>query len=312
MLFHGDPCTPWPEREGLATSDTRATGLQSPRELAGRSYKNNTVMTDLPFSSEPELRPHKITRKNADELLRRVNQRFRPDEVWISTRYPIPRAQRGADDNPCVSARARTLDDLLNDHRITRVVPGGTDVVLTNLTVEATHPDRKIRVKMTHDGVDTLIECTDQDWVHGRCDDVRHALESNHPSWALWRPSRRRGFLGLGLALDAVAAAAGWIIAGTHLLHLGPALVMLAVLITTPTLCSLLGHRFAHRGHVRIAHTDPTWFWQRWTVSEKLALAAVLVAILALATQHLTSTNSTEGHHQPSRAPNTAVGRELP
>ncbi|MFF9157520.1 hypothetical protein ACF1AB_35465 [Streptomyces sp. NPDC014846] len=268
-------------------------------------------MTDLPFSSEPELRPHKITRKNADELLRRVNQRFDPSEISLSTRYAIPRAQRGAGDNRCVTATASTLPNLLNHPRITGVVTGGTNVVLTNLKLMATHADREITVEMTTRGVDATIKGTDQDWVDGRCEDLRHALEGDHASWALWRPSRRRRVLGLGLALDVLTAAIGWIIFGSQLLHLWPALLAVALLLVIPTACCLVGNRFA-RGHVRISHTDPTFFWQRWTVSEKIALASVIVAVVALLTQQLTNANSTEGHRAPSRAPNTAVGRELP
>ncbi|MGY5061163.1 hypothetical protein ACWDFR_45255 [Streptomyces sp. 900105755] len=268
-------------------------------------------MTDLPFSSDPDLRPHKITRKNADELLRRVNLRFDPGEITLSTRYPIPRVQRGAGDNRCVTATASTLPDLLNHPRITRVVTGGTHVVLTNLKVTATHPDREISVEMTSKGVDASIKGTDEDWVDGRCEDLRHALEGDHASWALWRPSRRRGILGLGLALDVLATAIGWITFGSQLLSLWAMMVSSALLLAIPTVCWLVGNRFA-RGHVRIGHTDPTWFWQRWTVSEKIALASVIVAALAVLTQQLTNSSSTEGHHDPSRAPNIAVGRELP
>lgn len=267
-------------------------------------------MTDLPFSSEPQLRPHKITRKNVDELLRRVNLRFDPSEISLSTRYAIPRAQRGPDDNRCVTATADTLPDLLNHPRITRFVTGGTNVVLTNLTLKATHPDREISVEMTSEGVSTTVKGTDEDWVDGRGEDLRHAFGGDHASWALWRPSPRRRGLGLGLALDALTAATGWIIAGSQLLHLWPALVLGALLLIVPTLSTLVGNRLA-RCHVRIGPTDPTWFWQRWTVSEKLALASVTVAVLAVLTQQLTNSSSAEGHHVPSRAPNTAVSSGL-
>ncbi|AMW08080.1 hypothetical protein A4E84_00010 [Streptomyces qaidamensis] len=268
-------------------------------------------MTDLPFSSEPQLRPHKITRKNVDELLRRVNLRFDPSEISLSTRYAIPRAQRGADDNRCVTAAADTLLDLLNHPRITRFVTSGSNVVLTNLTLKATHPDREISVEMTSKGVFATVKGTDEDWVDGRCEDLRHALGGDHASWALWRPSRRRRALGFGLALDVLTAATGWGIAGSQLQHLWPALVLGALLLVIPTVSMLVGSRLV-RCHLRIGHTDPTWFWQRWTVSEKLALASVTVAVLAILTQQLTNSSSTEGHHAPSRAPNTAVSSELP
>jgi hypothetical protein len=268
-------------------------------------------MADMPFSSAPEFRPRRVTRTTADEVLRRVNHEFTPDEIMLSTRYPIPRGQRRTVNNPSVTARARTLDDLLNDASIQRVVPGGTDVVLTNLTLEATNSTRKIEVEMTNKRVSALIESTDRDWMQGRCDDLHAVLEGDYPSWALWRSSRRRGFL--GLALDTVAAATGWIILGDRLLHPLAAALAFVVLVAIPTLCCQVGNRFVHRCHIRIGASDPSWFWQRWSVRDKLAFTAIVVTILlTLGTQLLTATTSTDGHQQPTRAPNpTATDREL-
>ncbi|MGW6890322.1 hypothetical protein [Streptomyces chartreusis] len=270
-------------------------------------------MTDLPFSDEPEPRPRQVTRTSVDELLRRVSPEFAPDEITLSTRYPNPRGQRTTN-NSTVSANAQTLDGVLTHPNITGVVRAGTNVVLTNLILDATNASRKMRVEMTPKGITSHIEGIDNDWVQGRCNDVHQALEGDYPSWALWRPTRRRGFLGLGLALDAVAATTAWVTTGERLLSSPLTLILaLTLLILIPALCSLVGNRFTRHCHIRIGASDPTWFWQRWSVSDKIALVSVVISTLVLTTQLLTATTSTEGSHQPTRAPNpTATSSELP
>ncbi|MET9896156.1 hypothetical protein ABZZ47_39400 [Streptomyces sp. NPDC006465] len=270
-------------------------------------------MTTLTYSGDPELRPRRITRTIVDELIRQVNQEFAPHEIELSTRYPIPRGRR-TENNPCVRARARTLNDLLNDPSITRFVPAGTDVVLSNLTIEATNTTRKILVEMSNEKVTAHIEGADRDWMQGRCDDLRHTLEGDHPSWALWRSSRRRGFLGLGLALDVAAAAGFWATAGTGVLNSPLGMALSAVLlIATPAVCLLIGNHVA-RCHVRVGASDPVWFWNSWTVENKIAFAALILAALAIAAQFIPGPASDQDqglHRPPTRAPDTTIGREL-
>ncbi|MDX3848492.1 hypothetical protein [Streptomyces europaeiscabiei] len=267
-------------------------------------------MTTLTYSGDPELRPRRITRSTVDELIRQVSEDFAPNEVTLSTRYPIPRGRR-TDNNPCVHAQKGTLNELLNDPDITRLVPSGTGVVLSNLTIEATSPSRKIVVTMDEDQVTARVEGTDRYWTNGRCDDLRHTLEGDHPSWALWRSPRRRGFLVLGLALDATVAAAGWLTIGTGVLNSPVAAVISAVLfVAIPALSLLIGHNVT-RCDVHVGASDPAWFWRSWTTENKIAFGALILAALALATQFIPGAGSDQGLYQPSRAPATAIGREL-
>lgn len=263
-------------------------------------------MTILPFSEEPQLRPCRVTRKIADELIRRVTRHFAPDEIELTTRYPIPRDRR-TDHNPCVTTTGGTLAELLNDPGITGSVPGDTAIELSDLTIDR-NTTRMMHVEITRKKVSARIEGADRDWVQARSSEVRQTLEGNHPWWAWWRTPRRRGFLGLGLALDVAAAALWWASTG-NLPNSAPAMTASAVtLVLIPLICWLITSRFTS---VRIGKTDPVWFWQRWTPGDKIACAALAVAVITLGSRLLSPDPSDEGQ-APPRTPHTvAMDREL-
>ncbi|MFE6165392.1 hypothetical protein ACFQ7F_41545 [Streptomyces sp. NPDC056486] len=274
-------------------------------------------MTTFPYSDDPELRPRKITRVGVDEMLHTMRQEFPAQKINLSTDYRIPR-QQGTRTRRTVHVNgAHTLDGLLDDPEIRRTVPTTAAVELTQLTVDAVDADRHICVEITRHGVTALIEGSNRDWVYSRSDELRHAVEDgHHPAWAVWRVSRRRGYLVAGLTLDVLAATLTWVIAGGWILGSAAGLtIALIALMAIPAASVAIGSRYAHRCAVKIRKTTPSWFWQRWNISERIAFCAVIVTLIMLVTNTLVTLNSAQdakGLHTPSRAPNiTATDRDL-
>jgi hypothetical protein len=247
------------------------------------------------FTDKPLLRPRRVTRGSTDELLHRISRQFVPSEIELTTSYPVP-ARRRNENSSHVTVSATTIDELLDDQSIAQVVTHNTVIELTNLTITAQDTTRRVCIAITRHG------------VQGRSREYRLALEGHRSSWrSLWRSSRCRGFTALGLALDAVLLASLHA-AGLELLHtpLGATLLALA-LVLVPTASCLIGHRFTHRCHVRIGKNDPVWFWHRWTTSERIAFATLLVALITWATGFLANTSRNEV--QPPAPTHSTQGR---
>ncbi|MFL1897500.1 hypothetical protein ACJWDR_00205 [Streptomyces tauricus] len=260
------------------------------------------------FRDKPLLRPTRVTRGNIDELLHRISREFTPARNTLTTEYPVPGRRRN-ETSSHVSVSAATLDEIIDHPDIARVVTSTTNVELTELTISAEDGPRKVHIAITQHGVTADIQGPDDDWVQGRSREVRLVLDNPHPSWALWRASRHRGFLALGAALD-LAAYATTRTAGLELRHTPLAAVLtILALVLIPAATALIGGCLTHRCHVRIGKHDPSWFWQRWTTNERLAFASLLLALITWTTGLFTNTTNNEGQPPPPASTHSSNGR---
>ncbi|MCQ4213688.1 hypothetical protein [Streptomyces longispororuber] len=274
-------------------------------------------MTRLEHFDRPVLRPRKITRVGVDALIHTVSQEFTPDQINLSTDYRIPRQWSPGTRRSIYVNGAHALDELLDDPRIRRELPAAAAVELTQLTLDAEAPGRHIHVAMTRQGVTALIEADNRDWVTGRSQEVKHAVEDgHHPAWAVWRVSRRRGYLVAGLALDLLAVTLAWFIAGSQILHSAAALtIALIALLAIPAAAVAVGDRFVHRCIVKIRKTSLSWFWTPWSISERIAFCALFVTLVVALINlfiALGSADDSKGLPAPTHAPNiTATERGI-
>ncbi|MGV9394146.1 hypothetical protein ACWDQL_34230 [Streptomyces olivaceus] len=111
-----------------------------------------------------------------------MRQEFAAHQINLSTDYRVPRQWTPGTHRTIHVNGAHALDDLLDDGRIRRELPTSAVVELTQLTLDAEDPatGRHIHVEATRHGATALIEGDNRDWVNGRSEEIRHAVEDGH------------------------------------------------------------------------------------------------------------------------------------
>ncbi|MFE9687793.1 hypothetical protein [Streptomyces sp. NPDC006285] len=250
----------------------------------------------LPHSQELRLRPRRVTRRAADAALRVVCRNFEPSQIAdLSTKYSVHAGRRDDEDGQ-VGASAPTLDGLLTSDTLTEaVIPHGTIVELTNLTITAQNTERTVRIVIAAEGVDIDITGADRDWVCGRARDFRAIFTPGHRPWAPTSSFERRDFALFGIGLDILGAAVLFAAAPQELLTSTAGRIAVATAaFLIPVACWLIAARIVRRSRVRITATEPVGWWQSIDTMTKLTLglfaAAVLTLLLGIAQNGLNGT----------------------
>jgi hypothetical protein len=179
-----------------------------------------------------------------------------------------------------VKISAGSLDELRRD--IADQLEPGDDRRLENLKIQAGSGERRVTLEIDERAARVTVESTDVAWAIGRTEQLRKILLHAHGAAHLrqWCAAR------LSMVGLAVAAIVIGCIAKAGLLRTTPRSVLLAALIVVVAAIAgyLLG-RLRGRRNRTILWIDgpiPSGGWRSWTVAERVAALAFLVALTTL------------------------------
>jgi hypothetical protein len=179
-----------------------------------------------------------------------------------------------------VEISSGSLDGLRQD--IADQLDPGDDRRLENLEIRAVDGERRVTLEIGERAAKITVESTDAAWAIGRTEQLRKILLHAHGSAHL------RTWCATRLSVIGLAAAAAGVscLALAGLLEAGPRSVLLAgLIVVVATIAGYLLGRLRGRRNRTILWIDgpiPPRGWQSWTVAERIAALAFLVALTAL------------------------------